>query len=71
MLGPIFMGVSHCIPEDCHLCTEISKRRTIMQATAWGHLKYVENYYGSPNRKLHNCAPLSQSPDRPAFKVSL
>ena len=21
------------IPEDCHLCTEISKRRTIMQAT--------------------------------------
>ena len=27
MLGPIF------IPEDCHLCTEISKRRTIMQAT--------------------------------------
>ena len=21
------------IPEDCHLCTEISKRQTIMQAT--------------------------------------
>ena len=32
MLGPIFMGVA-AIPEDCHLCTEISKRRTIMQAT--------------------------------------
>ena len=23
------------IPEDCHLCTEISKRRTIMQATVY------------------------------------
>ena len=33
MLGPIFMGGSK--REDCHLYTEISKRRTIMQATVW------------------------------------
>ena len=31
MLGPILMGDR--IPGNCHLCTEISKRRTIMQAT--------------------------------------
>ena len=31
MLGLIFM--MSAIPEDCHLCTEISKRRTIMHAT--------------------------------------
>jgi hypothetical protein len=23
------------IPEDCHVCTDISKRRTIMQATVF------------------------------------
>ena len=35
MMGPVFMGVTalSALPEDCQLCTEISKRRTIMQAT--------------------------------------
>ena len=31
MLGPYSWVAA--IPEDCHLCTEISKWRTIMQAT--------------------------------------
>jgi hypothetical protein len=29
------------IPEDCHLCTEISKRRTIMQATVVSYHLFV------------------------------
>ena len=44
------------IPEDCHLCTEISKRRTIMQATvAQGFLRTVMQSLKLKHHNLKHC----------------
>ena len=44
-VGTNILGCQPAIPGNCHLCNEISKRRTIMQATVYTTVHIVQNVW--------------------------